>query len=923
MGGVVLLTGGTGFLGTQVARRVVEQTDHRLVVLVQAPDSAAAERSLGRAFWDWPELRDRLGERIEAVAGDVARPRLGLQPDQYGRLVRSVTHIIHAAADIRLMSSIQALRPANVEGVAHVIELARAVDADHGLQRLAHVSTAYVAGRRTGVIGEEPPTAEGGFTNAYEQTKFEGECLVQLVRHELPVTIFRPAMIVGDSETGAILTFNTFYYPIRRFLVDHQRLLPAGSDLRVNIVPVDYVASCIVRLAFDPAAAGLTFHLTAPHDSLPTAKELIEAVRAWASAKLGTRPPRPVPIPLALAAPLLRRREPRLAVLLAYFRERREFRRDNVDRLIGPYSLDWRTYLPRLLDYAADRAFLHSSSRTVHEQILFRLGSHAGRVTFHDIVDGRVTTRDAAEVRREMLAAAAALQAMGVRKGSRVAIVGLNSSRYLSLDVAVGLCGAVSVPLYYTSPPGEVDAILRSSRAELLLVGAPPILRRISELTTRVPAVSFCRGPLPMSAGRTVIGWEDFLARGTSRPARPEAPVDLGDAATLRYTSGTTGAPKGTVFTHAQLRWMGQTVVSLLPWVTRTGANHYLSFLPLNHVVEGILCTYASYSLPGATDIYFLEDFRALAETLPRVRPTIFFCVPRVYEKAWIRLTSNRLGRLLIRLPRRLARGALRRLLLGGMGLDRCTELIVGSAPVGAALLEAYRGIGVEIHNAYGMTEAPLISLNRAGRNRIGTVGEPLPETDVRIGPDGEIRVRGPQVASCYDDPALPPLLEEGWLPTGDLGHLTEDGYLVVDGRRKEAIATSYGKKISPEKVEAMLRVIPGVAEAVLVGDQRPYCAALLWVDDLWRTKDAMNAVDGAVRQVALQLAPSERPRRWAILRNELSVEGGDLTAGLKPKREQILGRYRPVIDALYAGTRASEGAIHVAGAASEARSEV
>jgi len=457
-----------------------------------------------------------------------------------------------------------------------------------------------------------------------------------------------------------------------------------------------------------------------------------------------------------------------------------------------------------------------------------------------------------------------------------------------------------------------VDAILRSSKAMLLLAGAPAILDRLSELTTQIPVVSFWRGVVPQTPDHRVIGWEEFLARGAGHPVIPIAPVDLSDVATLRYTSGTTGAPKGTVFTHANLRWMAGTVVSLLPWSTRRGANRYLSFLPMNHVVEGILCSYAAYDLPGELDLYFLEDFRALSAALRRVRPTIFFSVPRVYEKAWARLSGSRVGELLMKLPRAVERPGLRGLALRGMGLDRCAQLVVGSAPLSNSLFEAYRDIGIEIHNAYGMTEAPLIALNRVGRNRLGTVGEPLPETEVRIAPDGEILVRGPQVASGYDDPAIPPALEDGWLRTGDLGHLTEDGYLAIDGRRKEMIATSYAKKISPEKVEVLLRAIPGVAQAMLVGDHRPYCVALIWAEDGALGADATRAIDSGVRRAVELLAPPERPRRWAILRNELSIERGDLTANLKLKRAPVLARYELVVDALYAGSTAT-GAVHVA----------
>lgn len=910
MGGVVLLTGGTGFLGTQIARRVVREPDTQLILLVRAPDSESAGRRLNRSFWDWPELRESLATRIEAVAGDISKPALGLPKAQYRQLVGRVTHIIHAAADIRLVAPVESLHRANVEGVAHIIEFARAVNADHGLERLAHVSTAYVAGRRTGVISEEALTAEFGFTNPYEQTKYEGECLVQEARNDLPVSVFRPAMIVGDSETGVISTFNTFYYPLRRYLIDRTRLSASRSRLRINIIPVDYVADVIVRLTFSPQAAGLTFHLTAPHAALPAVAEVTEAVRRWAATRLGVSLPRPLFVPYRLATTALPLRDTRLRALMPYFNEKREFRRTNVDRLIGPYSLDWRVYLPRLLQFATARAFMNSSGRTVHEQVLFRLASHAGPVRLHDILERETIATEPAQLRRQILRAAAALRAMGITKGSRVAIVGVNSTRYLTLDVAIGLCGAISVPLYYTSPPAEVEAILRSSRAELLLVGAPAILNRLSELSTAIPAVSFWRGPLPPALEGRITSWSEFLAKGIGKPQPAEAPVELGDVASIRYTSGTTAAPKGVVFTHGQLRWMAETLVSLLPWRTRKGVNHYLSFLPLNHVVEGILCTYASYDLPGATNIYFLENFGRLAASMRKVRPTIFFGVPRIYEKAWAQVSRSPLGNAVMRLPTSLRRRLLRPLILGATGLDRCDQLLVGSAPPGDALLEAYHGVGIEIHNAYGLTEAPLVAFNRLGRNHIGTVGEPLPETDVRIEPDGEILVRGPQVSHGYDDPSIPMLDQRGWLPTGDLGHLSTDGDLVIDGRQKELIATSYAKKVSPQKVEVLLRAIPEVTEAMLVGDRRPYCAALLWVDGKEADGKRIRSINEAMARVGRQLAPPERPRRWAILPNDLSVERGDLTANLKPRRAALLRRYASVIDALYTEGQSAEYAV-------------
>ena len=293
MGGVILLTGATGFLGTQVARRLLERTDHDLVALVHAPDQATARRLLLRAWWDWPELAEEVGGgaaplagdgrsgRVAVLAGDVRAPGLGLEPAAWHGLACRLTHIVHAAADLRLTAPLAEARRTNVDGVANVLELARAAHRDHRLARLLHVSTAYVAGRRPGAVDEDDLTDRWGFANAYEHSKYEGERLVRAARAELPVTVVRPAMIVGDTRTGAVKTFNSVYVPLRRYLTGRLRVVPTRPGLRVNIVPVDWVADAIVRLTFDPAAAGRTVHLTAPLEALPPGPT---SCSAWSAA---------------------------------------------------------------------------------------------------------------------------------------------------------------------------------------------------------------------------------------------------------------------------------------------------------------------------------------------------------------------------------------------------------------------------------------------------------------------------------------------------------------------------------------------------------------------------------------------------------------------------------------------------------------
>jgi long-chain acyl-CoA synthetase len=337
----------------------------------------------------------------------------------------------------------------------------------------------------------------------------------------------------------------------------------------------------------------------------------------------------------------------------------------------------------------------------------------------------------------------------------------------------------------------------------------------------------------------------------------------------------------------------------------------------MGHVVEGILANYSPYYIPASEEIYFLEDFRCLQNALPQVRPSIFFSVPRVYEKIWEALEKNSVGKLYLHTKNRYLKAALRRAVRGTLlkraGLDNCAQFIVGSANSSDTLLENYHQLGVEVYDAYGLTEAPLVALNRLGRNRIGTVGEPMPFTEIKTAEDGEIMVRGPQVTAGYFDKSIPVPLKDGWLMTGDTGEVTPEGSLVIYGRKKELIKTSYGKCIYSSKIEGMIRELPKVSESMLLGESKPFCTALAWVDKKNYSPQTCAAIDGAMEAMNKRLSNPEKIKRWAVLINDLSIERGELTPNLKLKRIAVTQRYSKIIDSLYTGATV-EGEVHFGG---------
>lgn len=889
----ILISGATGFLGTNIIEELLLNTDSNIYALVRAESMEHAIHRLKGLWYGSKDLYNEIGKRIVPILMDLQNPgELNLEVKE------KIQTVIHAAALIQFQKSRDELFSANVKGTENMVKLAKGLP---NLKSFVHVSTAYVSGTNTGLIKEEPQHA-ASFSGFYEESKAKAEELVSA--SGLPYIIVRPGMIIGDSKTGKVKNFNTIYYALKLLLTNKLPIIPTDPHTRLNLVPVDYVAHSIVRLMDNSDALNTIFHLTCPESYMPEVKQLADYVVEWAKENLNVKIVNPKFVSSKKVAQMGLKygasdKEKKknywnnLLALAPYFINDKVFSRINTDALLGPYHLTWKDYMDPILEYAVKKNFMNQNGNTVFEQARIRNKSTRYPINYYNVEKDRVVKVGGKEVNERIEKIVDALYAVGLRKGDKVALTGINSIEYMCIDQALGLSGIVSVPLYYTAPIDEVELLMAKSQCEWLFVGDRRIMTHIEKLPKNIHVVAFSDG-LEVHKPN-VMHFEQFLYQADQKaPVQYPNPEDL---ATIRYTSGTTGEPKGVMFNYAQLAWMGEVLTNLLSWKDRNQPMRYLSFLPLSHVVEGILASYAPYYLLTNKGFYFLNDFGSLTDALPKVRPTVFFSVPRFYEKVWAQLTENSMGQRYLNMKDSAAKKALGALLktviLRKAGLDACDQLIVGSAPIGEGLLRNFRELGIEIYNAYGQAEAPLITINRIHDNVIPTIGTPLPETRVTVAEDGELIVEGPQVTLGYYGLETD-TISNGVLKTGDLGFESEDGHFTLIGRKKEMIITAYGKNISIPKIEERLKNINGISEAVLIGEKRPYCTALLWVD--YEIED----LDKQIEQMNADLSHPEQIRKYTIIKEHLSIAKGELTPNLKVKRRNVEAHFETEIEAMY-----------------------
>jgi long-subunit acyl-CoA synthetase (AMP-forming) len=562
--------------------------------------------------------------------------------------------------------------------------------------------------------------------------------------------------------------------------------------------------------------------------------------------------------------------------------------------------------------------------------------------------DGRWISRNWREYRDEVKLAARGMMALGLAPGQGVAIMSFNRPEWLVANLGAIAAGGIPAGIYTTSSAEQVRYVAEHCGAAIAVLQNRELLERFSSVEDRLPhlAASVVLDDAPERKG--VLGWTRLLERASEvSEAELEERLDRlrpTQLATLIYTSGTTGPPKAVMLSHQNLLWMGSQVVRQTAMVRD---DALLSYLPLCHIAEQSLSHHAPL-LSGAS-VAFAESMEALPENLREIRPHVFFGVPRVWEKmqsaiavaaarrpaplrrlgAWARRVGLQAGYAqqrgeappwLLPLARRLVHAPVR----ARLGLDRARICATSAAPIGLDTLEYFLGLGIPILEVYGMSECSgPATTAQPNRYRTGTAGFALEGGELRIAEDGEVLIRGPHVFLGYyrDAEATEAVRDpDGWLHSGDIGSIDEQGFLRITDRKKELIITAGGKNVAPQIIEGKLREISLVSQAVVVGDRRPYLTALLTLDPARLAHAAAESgspartpeeacqcprlrawLETRVAEVNGGLARYETVRRFRVLPRELSVAADELTPTLKLKRRVIRERYAREIDELYA----------------------
>ncbi|TYB70262.1 long-chain fatty acid--CoA ligase [Nonomuraea sp. PA05] len=594
------------------------------------------------------------------------------------------------------------------------------------------------------------------------------------------------------------------------------------------------------------------------------------------------------------------------------------------------------------------------AGRTVCEQLRQAAEEHHDAPAYSDPEGDGWRTLTYGQARERVLEIAAAFVALGLEPGEAVALMMVNRSEHVLADLGAVHAGGVGCTVYSTFAPDQIAFVADNVGARYAVLGGPADLARWEPVLDRLDGLRKIIVLEGAPAGDRFMSWDDFLTLGRERlavdPGQVESrwrAVTQDDVATVLYTSGTTGTPKGVPLTHTNIFYEVAATDRLTSLPTR---GTQISYLTYAHIAERILSLYLP--LVKVSHVHFCTDLANLGATLGQVRPMMFFGVPRVWEKMMARLLAvlatqpeeqqaavreamaagaayveaGQYGHTItpeIQAAYDKADAALLSVIRGMIGFDRAEWTATGAAPLPDEVQRFYAGLGLKVIDVYGMTETTgAFTGNSPACYRLGTVGRAEPGVEIRIGDDGELLTRSPLNTSGYLNrpEATTELIDaDGWLHTGDIGTVDDDGFYRVVDRKKELIITAGGENISPAEIENHLKQHNLIGQALAYGDNRPHTVAVLTLDaevapgwaqargitfgslaELAEHPGVLAEVEAAVQVANAKLARVQQVKKWALLGVEWTAETEELTPSLKLKRRIIHTKYADVIEGLY-----------------------
>ena len=559
------------------------------------------------------------------------------------------------------------------------------------------------------------------------------------------------------------------------------------------------------------------------------------------------------------------------------------------------------------------------------------------------------------EYRRSVHDVAAGLQALGVGDGEFVAIMAGNRPEHVIADYAVVHAGATPVTIYSTLAANQIQYIADNSKATVAILEDLEFMKRFEEIRSELPNLRYVvlmSGAENYDTADWVLSWDELVTRGKNRLVedpdtveRSASAITPDTLATLIYTSGTTGTPKGVMISQYNVVW---TLETLRRAASLDLGVRMVSYLPLAHIAERVATHYLGTYLLG--EIWYCPSIAAVLEYIQAARPTVFFAVPRVYEKFHARLSAGfddaegiqgtLLKMALAKNEKRveaemeggsgpMLAGLLDKVVLSKvrerLGMQDVQIAITAAAPINPDLVKFFMTIGIPLFELYGMSETTgPATTNVHDAFKIGSVGRPLPGVEVKIAEDGELSMRGGVITKGYyklDDATRETFDSDGWLHSGDLARIDEDGFVWIVGRKKEIIITAAGKNIAPAKLETALGNHPLISKACMIGDQRKFISMVIGLDaeeaPEWAASrgieytdlasfselpEVQDEIGLAVKTANDKVSHVEQVKKWIVVPDDWTPDSGELTPSLKLKRRVVLDNYADQIDAMYSG---------------------